>query len=367
LEDILARLDAFGAPDAPDAPDAPGGLGEGEGGHIDTYMEAWLTQFDRTQALLAEAGYNEMHACGMGLCALLYKRASPVFASYDPGEEENDIIDKIFIEDCALQDMTSDQLQDIVTSVQLEFANLYAGGSDGPYECLIDLPRLMRCVMQRMGALLCNKFRSGKEGETEGLHQCVSVDEQGWCEVREEGVRALLLGIHVVLGTHRLLVGASYLPAYSEAPPEALTPRDFHREASLDEFYELDMVTTVPLGSIVQYRDKFRYLFHSISQVVYFHFPSYQRGRQASMLELESEGVPPKCILPLLLQIDPTTPVFYEHTGAGCRATHAAHAHSWLVLGAFVLLVDRNMASYCARDLRTLLRFKGVEGAEAQK
>jgi hypothetical protein len=48
-------------------------------------------------------------------------------------------------------------------------------------------------------------------------------------------------------------------------------------------------------------------------------------------------------------------PVLYEHTGAGLRAAHERHPFAWVVLGAFVVLVDGGMQSYCGDDLRALL------------
>lgn len=353
LQRILSRLEAFDTLDA--------GVCVGiEDGEVEEMTETWLTQFNRTQALHDGVSYNEMHAYGIGVCALLHRTNSSVLSLYDPEEELEELKDKLFIDDCVLNDMSCTQLQDVVTSVQIEFASLFESSASGAHVCKIDLPTLMRCVMQRLGALLCNKFRSSRaeDVEKEGLNPCLSVNEQGWCEVREEAVRALLLGIHVILVTHRLLSKATHVPRYEESPPEEETPRDYHREASLDEFYELDMIMTVPLGSIVQYRDKFRYLFHSVSQVVYFHFPSFQRSRQLSMLELEHPDTHSKSILPLLLQIDPTIPILYEHTGAGCLAIHAEQKYSWTVLGPFVILTDAEMNSFTAKDIRTLLQFK---------
>ena len=60
-------------------------------------------------------------------------------------------------------------------------------------------------------------------------------------------------------------------------------------------------------------------------------------------------------LLPLLLQVNPDIPLFYEHTGAGLRSAYAAHAFSWVFVSGYVLLLDRAGEVFCAEDLRSLL------------
>lgn len=332
---------------------------------IPAYISQWLTCCSRTQALDADVPYNDMHACGMGICALLFHTTPSGASSYDTHDEFyglDDLRHKIFIHDVEPHDMTWCQLQQIVHVIHIEFMALFEGGSDAAYTCRIDMPKLFLCVLQRMGLFLCNRFRD-EEAPEEILavddNQVLDTDVEGWQTIRIEAVRQLLLGIHTVMSAYNLLVSARHVPTMSDdTTVEQCIVHEYHREASLDSFYEIDMIMTVPTSSVVEYQDKFRHLFHSVSQVVYYHFPNYQRRRQVSMAELSGCGVSPRYILPLLLEVDPTIQVLYEHTGAGCRATHAMHEYAWTVLGPFILLVDANMQSYCARDLRTLLRFK---------
>ena len=319
-------------------------------------VQEWLTQFDRCQALREDNSYNEMCACGMGICAALYKKTPPLKYEVSESGESPELHQRIFTKQDPVSQMDWEELQNVVTRLQIEFRHLFDGGVEDVYTCKINLPKLAFCVMQRSGELLCNKFKH--DTLTDVIDQCVNKDANGWCVVQEQAVRALLLGIHCLLSAHQLLVRAQYIPADNSAVPEDQIIRNYHREASLDDFYELEMMTKVPIGSIVQYRDKFRYLFHSVSQVVYYHYPSFKRGKQASLVELEATAVAAPNLLPLLLQVDPSTPMLYEHTGAGLAETHATHKYHWTVLGPFVLLVDECMQGYCAKDLRSLLRFK---------
>jgi len=60
-------------------------------------------------------------------------------------------------------------------------------------------------------------------------------------------------------------------------------------------------------------------------------------------------------LLPLLLQVNPDIPLFYEHTGAGLRSAYAAHAFSWVLVSGYVLLLDRAGEVFCVEDLSSLL------------
>ena len=130
-----------------------------------------------------------------------------------------------------------------------------------------------------------------------------------------------------------------------------------HREASLDGFYEVSMVSDLSPGAIIQYKNKFRYLFHSISQVIFYHHPSYARQIQQPLTNLTCYGANPVNLLPLLRQVEPSIPILYEHTGAGLTTATHKQKFSWLVTTGFVLLIDDASNVYCAHDLRCLLAF----------
>jgi hypothetical protein len=54
----------------------------------------------------------------------------------------------------------------------------------------------------------------------------------------------------------------------------------FHVEAALDVFYEHTMRWDLPPGAVLCYQHEFVGMFNSISQVVYYNFPDYERRRQ---------------------------------------------------------------------------------------
>jgi hypothetical protein len=121
---------------------------------------------------------------------------------------------------------------------------------------------------------------------------------------------------------------------------------EHHREVTLDRFYELSMLAAIHPGMIAQYKHRHQEVFHSISQVVYYNWPSYNRERQAAFPDIIAERRAPN-LLPLVLEMLGTVPVLCEHTGALHAPTHAAHACAFVLVGRFYALVTR--------DLRVLL------------
>jgi len=182
----------------------------------------------------------------------------------------------------------------------------------------------------------------------------LDVDDDGYCSVRVDTLVYLLDALHSMLGLHALLTRAQMLPAGALAELHA-----HHREASNETFFTHSMTSDCVVGTIAQYAHRFAHLFHSVSQAVYYNFPSYARQTQLPLAALQRANAPAVNVLPLLTELSPDIPVLFEHTGAGCRAQHARHARSWVLWSRFVLLVDAEMRSFAAADIRTLLAHSG--------
>lgn len=324
----------------------------------------WLVECDR--AASTQNGPNDMRAVGLGICAVLYLHDVQI-----PLSDLSHIT--ISIKNQAISTMSLRDLQVFVGNLQLQFMSLYTWHSNR-FHAHVDIASIALHVMKRIGFWTCNEF----EAECADSHlKELSDVNGGYLQVRFEEVECLLDVIHTLLGTHRLLVNAKGIEA---AHNIELFPH--HREASTETWWEISIVTDCPIGSIIQYKNKFRALFHSVSQVIYFHYPSYSRQRQIpleevtsisqiSMVEEGDEGGLAKAtkhmldcqinILPLLLQVEPDATLLFEHTGAGHRPTLAKNAWNWVIMGRFVLLIDRHMNVYTANDLRSLISvIKGV-------
>lgn len=324
----------------------------------------WLVECNRAVSKHnALNALNDMHAVGLGMCAILYLYEIPI-----PLPDKS--LTSIFITGQDISVMSLRDLQLFVGNLQLQFMSLYTLQSNGIC-AQFDITCTMLHIMQRIGFWTCNDFETISADKH--LKELANINGD-YLEVRFEEVQSLLDVIHTMLGTHRLLVNAKYITA-----PYHVELFPHHREASTETWWEISIVTDCPIGSIIQYKNKFHALFHSVSQVVYFHYPSYSRQRQLALEEITSTDarwVHDKIhdnnpmdtakhtkylldcqinILPLLLQVEPDVALLYEHTGAGHRPTMAKKAWNWVILGRFVLLIDRDMNVYTASDLRSLL------------
>lgn len=335
LENVLAILD--------DAAD-PLTLGS-----VMNLIIQWLVECDRGEAV--EDEYNHMHVVGIALCVSLDKQALSIPA-YTNADQQHA---HLFLDGGSIARYDVRTLQEFVCNMQTEFNSLYDITDEG-YVCHIDVSYMLVAVMQRLGYWIRHDFMP--EANNLSLHDIADPDAEGWHVLRPIVIRHMLDVVHTMLGVHRMLVTATPLPPCTfdfEIHP-------VHIEASMDSWWELSTVADCPVGGITQYKHQFQYLFHSVSQVIYYHYPSYNRRNQKPYEELmkPAHDYPALHLLPPLLQVAPEIPVLYEHTGAGyCHSTRAPF--SWCVVGHFLLMIDSDMNVFCARDPRVLLQHATVQ------
>ena len=162
----------------------------------------------------------------------------------------------------------------------------------------------------------------------------------------------MLDALHSMFTLHALLTRAQFVERAVDLP---VSVHAHHREASNETFFTQSITADCAVGTIAQYAHKFAHLFHSVSQTIYYNHPNYNRQTQLPLTELQKENAKGMNLLPLLTELRPEIPVFYEHTGAGFRTEHAKHSWSWILWSNFVVLVDKDMQAYVAADARTLL------------
>jgi len=335
-------------------------------------LDAWLTGCDRSAPVDEESKYNEMHVVGLGLCELLHRSNPENYGSFCLATALGRHASRVLLHAQKMSEMSWLQLSETLTALQLEFKETMTWSAENGYLTQVDYPSLMLVLLKRVGFWLARQWRrvdddvAGAE-DPEALQGLVDLDKEGWRCVRPACVVQVLDGVHALLSLARLLLTAQVVTLHSpnsEEVSEEVRLYNHHREASIDEFYEMSMVADCMVGSVTQYKHKFQFLFHSISQVVYYHFPTYERQRQQPMAFLEGYGISGTNLLPLLLQLNPDMPIFYEHTGAGEREKFAAHKFSWAFMSGYILLLDRQGAVFCAEDLRSLLLLSNQQAQE---
>jgi len=348
VAEVAALLDATNAPDE---------------ARLGQLLDSWLIECDRSAPVDEESKYNEMHVVGIGLCALLHRCELGTYENFCLAAALGPHASRVVMHAEPVSEMSWLQLSETLTALQLEFKASITWSENLGYDTCIDYAALMLVVLKRVGFWLSRQWRrvdvdGAGADDSEALQGLVDLDRENWRCVRPACVVQVLDGVHALLSLVRLLLTAEVVALHSPVADERrdeVRLYNHHREASIDDFYEMSMVADCMVGSVTQYKHKFQFLFHSISQVVYYHYPTYERQRQQPMAFLEDYGIPGTNLLPLLLQLNPDMPVFYEHTGAGQRAAYAAHPFSWAFMSGYILLVSRAGKVFCAQDLRSLL------------
>jgi hypothetical protein len=331
-------------------------------------LYAWVEEYDRGAALHEppEAPLaNDMHLMGACVCVLL-GRSPQLQGEYDLRKSLGPLYSKIIFTEKPLDAYDVEDLQNMVVALQLEFPSIYTYREGQGYSARCEVEGTCVRVLARLGQWLAVRWQdAGAVGaggvETnmpgEALRGLATLDPDGFCRVRLDALVFLLDAVHSMLALNRLLERAQ---ARDNAEAAArVVVGNHHLEASSEAFFTHSMTADCVVGTVAQYAHKFAYLFHSISQAIYYNRPNYVRQRQlplARLLEPTTAQAGPKAVnvLALLLELRPEVPVLFEHTGAGHRSTHAQHAWAWVLWADYVLLVDAHMRVSAALDVRAL-------------
>lgn len=324
-------------------------------------LREWVHCCDRS-ARCEDAGLNDAHVVGMGLSCLCAKSMHDV--DFDWSTELAPVQDKVLVPELPLRHMSWTDLKQVLTGLQIEFNSCFIVNDNSCYVALVDMITILLMSMSRIGFLLTHKWRPTHDTDSslsiEDTENIVTVSREGWREISTANIVQMLDAVHALCAGTVLIMSAQPLAQTYVVEPL----HEYHREASLDEFYELSQVVDSPWGSVTQYAHRFVHLFHSVSQVVYYHFPTYERRRQKPLQDLVGDTVDNVHVLPLLLQQEPSIGVVYEHTGLGVREQHARTPWQWVVVGGFVLLSDSNLDVWFG-DARQLLAFARAKHSAA--
>lgn len=337
-----------------------------------------------------------------------------------------------------LNDFEFEDLHNLVTALQQIFDNLYTI-EDDKIVCDIDVKTLLVCILAKMSLWINNHWKEPEreiEDETEQHNENVEVesdeednsendsdaeesadkykngfffrpgvmhenraemvmpycvlrgfaqlDHENNCILRFDAATFLLNAMHSMLSLHVMLTNSkspSYCLAKIEEQKkmnmnvESIEIAKHHLEASTEDWFTLSMTRDCKVGTVAQYAHKYAYLFHSISQAIYYNYPSYARRKQVSAkclqrawkltsksedcqehIQVSQEDFEAVNLLPCLMEIAPDIQVLCEQTGAGCKRKHE-NKWTWVLWNKFVMLVGPDFKTYVAHDIRTLLQF----------
>lgn len=331
-------------------------------------IDTWLTLYNRVEKRHDSENFNTMQYFGKILCCICTDVKHDEFKDLMLSEFVYDIDFCVVSASTRVCMLSWEDLQDIIYNLQKSFETIFVplqdsnDSEDGQnaFSCSEDIVRLCLVIMSRAGYFASNVFEpanQNSDGDTENYahFELRAHSGQKTYQLSEISLREFLDNLHAVLGFARLLLDSKVLNCVEKH--ENVKLQVCHREASLDDFYNLSMISDLHPGAITFYSNKYPHLFHSVSQVIYYNMPSYHRQKQIPLQELQQCGAPHINLLPLLQQLNPDIAILYEHTGAGSLEHHSKHDFALVVFSKFVVLVDSGMRAWWHSDLTEMFSF----------
>jgi hypothetical protein len=221
----------------------------------------------------------------------------------------------------------------------------------------VDVSNYVLALMTRIGVLLGTMFlwETLSTEEQVRFSEYYEHDAEGYYIVKASAGAEVMDILHCFMRLVLTLMHAKPVGPAQSRPDLS----QFHHEASLDDFYQLATARDCLPGSILAYKHRFHGLFHDVSQVAYFLYPTYSRAVQKPMTELLTGNVCGVNILPLLMQVMPDVPVLMEHTTEKAKQ----HKWAWLVWHHHILLSHVDGVVYCGESVFDLFAYMSEQGA----
>ena len=251
--------------------------------------DEWLWGCDMHERLTAACILNKSHLLGL-LIARFKARYEPEAMRIRLGEGFTNIVHGGSL----VQDLSLRQLRDAAEDLQMHWGRYCSTDWDHASVAL-------DALATRFGDL------NLEPGKTALLDDPASLDPErpGWMSL--SAVRRF---------TTLFLVLYRHVHLYSEAidlPPAGPNAevQGFHVQAGLEEFYQHSMLADLPPAARIIYKHDFMGMYHCVSQVIFLHFPSYERRKQPSLEDVRG-GVNAMDTLASALQLQPNITLAYE-------------------------------------------------------
>lgn len=227
-------------------------------------------------------------------------------------------------------ELTLRQLRDAAEDLQMHWVEHCKCG-DGVVDCV-------EALWTRFGDLNLST-------QTQTLDDLGSIDPDISGRMSNAAIRRFVV-LFCVLFRHLDLESSAV--QISDSMPFDLDIQNYHRQAGLDAFYEHAMYADIPPASRVVYKQDFAGMYHSITQVVYFHFPDYARKRQIGLEDIRSGKSHLHC-LSVAMELRPDIPLTLEDD-------MWKEGWNWLLVsGGKVYLVSKDQGVFTAETIWQLL------------
>jgi hypothetical protein len=316
----------------------------------DSLWDRWLWGLDLLEEVSASEVLNESHLTGLILCRV---------AGMDkPCISGDGLLGDATVIRIPYQSMSMRNLKDSVEHAQLHMHMLIKNKTRS-----YKFPEHLDNLFARLGHLLCPLPSV----------TAASFDDMDSLEVKPDGSTTQIVTsnwVRWLLNTFVVMFRHCELRRLAE-PPEAVGSRleikEFHVEAGLDDFYRFSQHFDLPPAAVLQYSHDYPQMMNSVSQVTFYHFPSYERRLQLPHADVASGDAPIYTLAAALSMLPDITVVFEEESfGAPPGAVgHPRHAKAgWrIILGAgFIYLLSPTGRLFQHENLLELVRAVPIPG-----
>ena len=293
----------------------------------------WIWGTDPTEPLNAGALLNRSHLLGLLACRHRSILATPPNSQYITGLQ---------IMDTHPEKMNLRQLKDTLDNLCVQLPKML----ESPNPPTSSAVTLVDACFSRFGFFLA------EGGGVDLMNDTVCVEAAD--PLQPELFKINRMCMRRTLNSFLLLYRHLHLATIArQIPPihRECSLHKHHLEASNDDFDMLCMRTCLPVAAVINYKNDFSCFFNHISQVVYFHYPTYERIKRVPITELQKAT--PVQLLPALRLLHPAIQILYEEDKFDI--TKPLGYWAWLVLPGRIYLAGPKCDVYYSRDLTSLL------------
>lgn len=290
----------------------------------------WLWLCDLSEPVTVDCLLNRMHLLGLLIArhrALRQPHLMQVCVN----------LPQMVHQHARVAQLTPRQLKDVVEDLQMHWLRYLDDNTD-----VDSLTDLVDALITRFGSFCLRPFIY----DDVNMRDATSEDRMSILTIRR------MVSIFCMLYRHlHMVVSAEYLEKDDPSCANADIPvlQDFHVQASQEAFYKHCMHADIPPAARLLYQQDFAGFYHCVSQVVYFHYPSYERRIQLPLDRLRT-GTDTVHILAPVMELFPEIHLCFEDEN------WKQGVWNWVLMGRRVYLVEPALQKvWYAASLLTLL------------
>ena len=294
-----------------------------------TIWNEWLWQCDLAEPVSVDCLLNRMHLLGLLISrfrALREPHLMDVCVS----------IPRIVHQHAQVAKLTPRQLKDVVEDLQMHWLEYQQDQSPSTVSLPVDadaLAELVDALMVRFGCFCLRSFTY----DDINMRDAAADDRMSVLTIRRIVTIFCVLYRHLHMTMNACCVeDEEMLDGEAAAAIGIPLLQDYHVQASQEAFYKYAMHADIPPAAHLLYQQDFAGFYHCVSQVVYFHYPSYERRVQIPLERIRAGTEPVHSLAPIL-ELYPEIHLCFED------GNWKRNSWNWVLMGRRVYLVDPSL------------------------